>query len=148
MMKQEPILLTPRWCEEKDILKGWIILHKSVTHPRGLRHLDYVKLTCIDTEKWIFSRIFGPGSKEYGGDLTSIVKESIYLDAHYQQRLELDDKLGDKQYEFELKKIGPLRYYINAVRFHPDDGIRIGAFLGIVSLFLGFLSVALSVLNN
>lgn len=146
-MKSSPVPLTPRWCEHKDILRGWVILHKDVTHPRGLRHLRYIRLHCRDTDKTTYCRIFGPGkSKPYNEVEPSVVKESIFLDAHYQQKLEIaEEDMGNKKLAFDIEEVNAARYYVNAVCHHPDDSVRVGAFLGLLSIFLGFWSVYLSI---
>lgn len=143
-MVDEEIKLVPRWCEEKDILRGWVILHRDVTHSRGLRHLQYIDVHCLETKKSAYCRIFGPGTRPYNNDSESIVKSSIYMDAHFQQILGIEDGMGKKAYTFKIDKVSRPRYYINSLYYHPDDGVRVGAFLGIVSLFLGLVSLGIA----
>ena len=148
MNKQnEEIKLTPRWCEEKDVLRGFVILHKDVTHPRELRHLNYIQLYCVDTKKKIYCRIYGPGSRKYREDDQNIVKKSVYLDAYYQQQLKIEDnKIGKQEYAFTIKGINQFKCFLYAFLHHPEDSIRVSAFLGIVSLVISFTSIIISFL--
>ncbi|MCK5214181.1 MAG: hypothetical protein KAR05_02355 [Candidatus Omnitrophica bacterium] len=148
MKKQnEEIKLTPRWCEGKDVLRGFVILHKNVTHPRGLRHLNYIQLYCVETKKKIYCRIYGPGSRKYREDNQSIVEKSVYLNAYYQQQLQLDDKkIGKNEYAFIINGINPFKYFLYAFLHHPEDSIRVSAFLGIVSLVVSLTSIIISFL--
>lgn len=146
-MTNTTITLTPRWCEPKDALSGTVILHTEVTAPRDLQHLRYIKLCCVETNKTVFCRIFGPGkSRSYNGIKPDQVKRSIFIDAHYQQRLGIPDTdIGIQEYSFKIKSVNVARYYLNAVSHHPDDSIRIGAFLGLTSLLISLFSIALSI---
>lgn len=148
MSKQnEEIKLTPRWCEGKDVLRGFVIIHKDVTHPRGLKHLNYIQLCCGETRKKVYCRIYGPGSRKYREDDQDVVKKSVYLDAYYQQQLEIEDTKIDKQeYTFIIKGINPFKYFLYAFLHHPEDGIRVSAFLGIVSLAVSLSSIIISFL--
>lgn len=144
-----PISLTPRWCEQKDILRGWVILHSDVTAPIGLQHLRYIKLHCVSTNKTTYCRIFGPGqSKAYNEIEQSKVKSSIFMDAHYQQSLGIsEDRMGKTKHDFVIRKVWPSTYYLTAVCHHPDDSVRVGAFLGVTSLTLGIVSLLLGILS-
>ncbi|MCK5214748.1 MAG: hypothetical protein KAR05_05295 [Candidatus Omnitrophica bacterium] len=148
MNKQnEEIKLTPRWCEGKDVLRGFVILHKKVTSSRGLRHLNYIQLYCVETKKKIYCRIYGPGDRKYREDDQSIVEKSVYLDAYYQQQLQIDDKkIGKNEYVFIIKGINPFKYFLYAFLHHPEDSIRVSAFLGIVSLVVSLTSIIISFL--
>lgn len=148
MNKQnERIKLTPRWCEDKDILRGFVILHKDVTHPRELKHLNYIQLYCVETKKKTYCRIYGPGSRKYNGNDQNVVKKSVYLDAYYQQQLKIeDDKIGNQEYTFIIKGINPFKYFFFAFLQHPEDSIRVSAFLGIVSLVISISSIIISIL--
>ena len=148
MNKQnEVIKLTPRWCEGQDVLRGFVIIHKDVTHPRKLRHLNYIQLYCVETKKKIYCRIYGPGSRKYRDNDQSIVKQSVYFDAYYQQQLQIDDtKIGKNEYSFIIKRINPFLYFLYAFLHHPEDSIRVSAFLGIVSLVVSITSIIISFL--
>jgi len=74
------------------------------------------------------------------------VEKSIYLDAHYKQLLGIDN-IGCAEYGFELRKARWWRYYLNAFRYHPDDGVRTGTFIGVCSLILALASIFLGVIS-
>ena len=144
--------LTPRWILPKYILRGWVVIHSNITRQIGdVRHLSHVKIKCVETKKAIFCRIFGPGSsqssefyQEYGEN----IKTSICLDAYFQQKLGIQyNKIyGPKQSKengdstFYISRVG-VAGKIRAALTHPEDGIRIGMKIAIVSLGVGFTSL-------
>lgn len=144
--------LTPRWILPKYILRGWVVIHSNITEQLDdVRHLSHVKIKCIETKKTIFCRIYGPGSSqssEYQQEYGENIKTSICLDAYFQQKLGIPYKkvYGPKQdnvYGDSTFCISPVGFFgkIKAACTHPEDGIRIGMRIAIISLGVGFFSL-------
>lgn len=182
MIKKTEVKLIPRWCLPRDVLRGWIILHHEIQKKVGCRHLGYIKIRCEETNRTIYCRVFGPGKgssknnpyieyyqKAYpeakeGEDLEkkeekeNRVKESLYLDAYYQQKLNLLGKIKDTQYKKEdeenknnknkvtfvicAPKCLLIKYYylLRAYLSHPEGGIKVSVWLGLLSVFLSLIS--------
>jgi len=125
------IQLEPRWVVSKHILIGWAILHRNIQMKiHKLHHLRHAKIRCLDTKKTIYCRIYGPGSRglyydKYGEEK---VKKSIFLDAYYMQKLNIENKIC-KQVNFIITH--PPEYWglLRSVLQHPNDGVKIGVWL-------------------
>ena len=115
MKKQNVTPLIPNWVLKEDILMGWVVIHKTHTNKLGLKHLKHAKVKNINNNKKIICRIYGPGTvgryyERYGLDT---VKNSIFLDAYYRQRLDIhSEDILRNPIEFEItpiKFLGSLR---------------------------------------
>ena len=141
------ISLIPRWVLEKDVLMGWVVVHRKHRNEIKLEHLKYAKITNMENNKSIICRISGPGTQGsyydfFGSDL---VKQSIFIDAYYRQKLNIESrKIGINSMKFRIRPIrflAPLRASLQ----HPHAAVKAGTWLGIVSVSLGFLSILISV---
>jgi len=178
MIKKVKVKLIPRWCLLRDTLRGWIVLHHKIQEEVGCRHLGYIKIRCEETNRTIYCRVFGPGKgfsknnpyieyyrkaypeakeDEYLEEREkkeNRVKESLYLDAYYQQKLNLLEKIRDTQYKKEDEKnkvtfvicvpqcsLIKCYYLFRAYLSHPEGGIRVSIWLGLLSISLGLISI-------
>lgn len=141
--KQNIVSLVPNWVLEKDILMGWVVIHRIHTNKLGIKHLKHAKIKNTKNNKSITCRIYGPGTKgqyyvKYGSE---VVKNSIFLDSYYRQRLDISSRdINKNPIKFEItpiKFLGPLKASLK----HPNDGVKAGAWLGILSIILGGLSL-------
>lgn len=147
--KRNVVSLIPNWVLKEDILMGWVVIHRIHTSKLGLKHLKHVKVKNIKNNKTITCRIFGPGTmgryyEIYGSET---VKKSIFLDAYYRERLGVRaEDISKNPIEF---KITPIKIFgsLRASLKHPNDGVKAGARLGILSIFLAILSIILGVLS-
>ena len=145
------IKLVPQYIHNDDILKGYVILHRK-NRPENTIHLDYVKITCNDTNKSIYCRVFGPGNqgKYHTGNFEGVdLEKSILLDAYYRDKLGIknDDVKDKKIFDFTITKGIQLVQGMCASFSHPETGIRVSSWLGIASVGLGILSVIFGIIS-
>jgi len=150
--------LTPRWIPSQFVLKGWVVIHSESTGKiNKVKHLGHVKIKCIETGKAIFCRIFGPGasqSNEYYRIFRENIRTSICLDAYFQQKLDIPVKdvygprqeKGNGDYTFVITPVGFIGKIIAALT-HPEDGIRIGMTIAMISLGVGLFSLLVSIIS-
>jgi len=146
--KQNVIPLVPNWVLEEDILMGWVVIHKIHTVKLGLKHLKHAKIKNTKNNKAITCRICGPGTmgRYYKRYNSEVVKTSIFLDAYYRQRLDIrSEDISRNPIEFEIT---PIKFFgsLRANLKHPNDGVKAGAWLGILSIILGALSLGLALI--
>jgi hypothetical protein len=153
VMKYKKIELVPRWCWPEDIQMGWVILHKDIQDKIGIKHLQHVKIMAHG--KKIYCRVIGPGSKGKRyldrtdlkpKEQNEILKESIFMDSYYEQRLNLpklypNDKNNGEKIEFKIKRLKILGSLKSSL-YHPNDGVKTGTWLGLI---LGSLSIVLAI---
>jgi len=143
-MVSKPIQLVPRWCETEDILKGWVVIHKE---KNPLKHLANAKIKCVATDRTIYCRIRGPGTKKgkgvyYQKHEEEKVKESIFLDAYYVEKLGLD-KFMESNVDFLISKGCSLLSCL----MHPEDAIRTSSCMGILALITSIIALVLGILS-
>lgn len=152
MSAKSTFKLVPRWVVDEDILRGWVVLHRDITDSIGLRHLSHAVIRCVQTNKKIFCRVFGPSTVARKGPYykrytKGEVQESIFLDAYYLERLGLsNDAIENKSIDFEIVKGGFL-IGLKACLDHPEDGIRVGMHLGVASVYLSFVAILIALFN-
>lgn len=155
---QAKFKLTPRWIPIAYALRGWVVIHSKITGQiDNVRHLSHVKITCVETGKTIFCRIFGPGSSqssEYRQKYGNNIETSICLDAYYQQKLDIPyintygpkQDEGNNQYTFNISPVGFIGK-IRAALAHPEDGIRLGMTIAMASLAIGLFSLIVGLVS-
>ena len=144
---QALLTLTPRWIPIERALKGWVVIHPVNQEKFGGIHLSRIKLKCIDTNKKIYCRIHGPGTPEhnpifYKRLFEVEVKESIMFDAYFKQKLDIE-KMGCPK-KFEITKLHEFSGQFKTWWYHPEDVVRVGVLLGIISVFLGVFSLLIA----
>lgn len=152
MSRKSTFELVPRWVVQEDILRGWIVLHSSKANLIKLRHLDHAVIRCRKTNKKIFCRVIDPDTPDrgriyYNRYTKQQVQNSIFLDAYYLEQLNLPHKVvGRKAISFEISKGGfwvELRTCLN----HPEDAIRIGSRVGLISVILAYIGIAYAIFH-
>lgn len=143
----------PRYLHNDDVLKGYIVLHKSF-RKNAISHLEYVKVKCHNTGKTIICRLFGPGTqgKYFQGNFEKINKEnSIFIDAYYRDKLGINaEDVGEKVYEFSIINTNQSWLTLCAAMTSPNLGVKCGTIFGIISLYLTilFYSLKSNLLSN
>lgn len=148
MKKKGMVSLLPNWALKDDVLMGWVVIHRNHTNRLGLMHSKHVKIKNTANNKTITCRIYGPGEHgqyyDYYGSET--VEKSIFLDAYYRQHLGItSEDISNNLIHFEItaiKRFGPLKASLR----HPSDSVKAGAWLGIISVSLGILSLVFAFL--
>lgn len=150
------INLVPRWCYPGDTQMGWVILASNIQKEIGVKHLQYVRIK--HGKKKIYCKVMGPGALGHrylertglsDEEKMEIIKESIFMDSYYKQRLGIRKFYSQKEkkvekIELEMKKIRKIIGPLLASLHHPNDGVKAGTWLGLI---LGSLSIILALIS-
>jgi hypothetical protein len=114
---------------KEDVLKGWIRINKEVREE--IKRNDICSIKVKDKDNEIFREIRGMDDE----------KNVIMMDLD--SRLLLEVKENDSPL-FEIKTLKWWRNPISYIKFytnHPESGIKLSMYLGIISLLLGLVSI-------
>jgi hypothetical protein len=114
-----------------DVHKGWIRISKDLRDEFGIQYMSYVRFHA--NHRRVYCQIRGtPG--EHG---------RIEINEWYRKALGWDE-FPSEEVEINIEQVSNLRR-ITALSYHPDDAVRIGIALGLISVGLGLLSIIVTI---
>lgn len=119
--------------DRDDMHKGWIRISEELDLRNGIRNMAYVKVSANNRKVYCQIR----GTPEKAG--------RVEINEWYRNAFGWTDP-PDEEVELTLKKVGVI-WKIAAFAQHPDDIVRIGIGLGIISVGLGLTGVILVISN-
>ena len=113
-----------------DVHKGWIRVSQELDLRKGIANGAYVKVSA--NNRIVYCQIRGTPGKA----------GRVEINEWYRNTLGWTD-LPNEEIELTVKKVGFRR--IVAFAQHPDDIVRVGIGLGMISVGLGILSIILAI---
>lgn len=131
-----------------DVPNGWFAVNFPHVEPKGRRHRVHGRWFRITSENGQVTRAIRFASANQLAWISKSGKripanEVIWID--WQAWIELNGRTGvsDQRLHLEFKEVGWWSAALGALR-HPDPGVKISVYLGILSLTLGLLSLFLA----
>ena len=116
--------------DRDDMHKGWIRISQELDLRKGIRNMAYVKVSANNRKVYCQIR----GTPEKAG--------RVEMNEWYRNALGWTDP-PDEEVELTIEKVSFFRR-ICAFAQHPDDIVRVGIGLGMISVGLGILSIILA----
>ncbi|MFA5056118.1 MAG: hypothetical protein WC562_08110 [Dehalococcoidia bacterium] len=116
-----------------DMHKGWIRISDDLRDEVGIQYLSYVRFHA--NNRRVYCQVRGTPGKQ----------GRIEINEWYRKALGWDDPPLE-EVEVNIEPVSIMRR-ITVLSYHPDDAVRIGVALGLISVGLGLLAVMAAIVG-